>query len=143
MNILSQKTKTILGAVVFLLIIGSFSSCKKGAKVLLISAHPWVVTSGAGVGDEYIFHDNRLFFQTSGSTKIDGNWEFETAEGYTQSPSPSNPIPNQDVVKIRITTDVTTAEYNIIKITETELELEQYTSWGGSIGTVVFAPKSE
>jgi hypothetical protein len=141
-NILFQKTKTILAGLVFLLIIGSFSSCKKAAKVLLISAHPWVVTSGFGalIGDEYTFHDNRLLFITSGSTKIDAKWAFET-DGYTTTPSPSNPIPDEDVVRITIITDVITTEYIIVMITETELELQQNTTFGSLLGNLVLTAK--
>ena len=102
-------------------------SCQKAGKVLLISAHTWVVTadSPAGVpGDEYTFHDNRLFFH-SGSVKADGDWDFPDIS---------------DLTYIDVNTEFSSIQYNIITLTGNELVLEP----SGTIGLPIkFAPKTQ
>ena len=50
------------------------SSCENSAEIAALSAHTWVVTADSPngtAGDEYIFYDNRLFFQTINGINMD------------------------------------------------------------------------
>lgn len=85
-------------------------SCEKAGQIHLISAHTWVVTNNSpvgSVGDEYRFHDNRLFFKTSGGSTSDGKWNYQS-----------------DLFHLYIETDFGgNTQYEIKKLTATELEL--------------------
>ena len=56
------------------------SSCENSAEIAALSAYTWVITADSPngtIGNEYVFHDNRLFFATINNTVIDGQWEFD------------------------------------------------------------------
>ncbi|BDS15340.1 hypothetical protein [Aureispira anguillae] len=108
------------------------TGCKKARQIHLLSAHTWVVadhsTMGT-IGDEYTFHDNRLFFQTTGALTIDGQWD---TYPITHTPGKN---------RLDIQSDLGQMQYDILLLTATKLELSQ--AWNGSISPLkmILVPK--
>lgn len=102
-------------------------ACEKAEKIHLLSAHTWVVAPNSPTGlagDEYRFHDNRLFFKTSGGFSSDGKWDF-----------------GDDLYQIIIDSDLGSTEYRINKLTAAELEFTSISVGIGTNSTFVLAPK--
>lgn len=73
-----MKQSCLLIATSFLFLL--LFSCENSAEIAALSAHTWVITADSPngtEGDEYVFYDNRLFFQTINGTTIDGQWDFD------------------------------------------------------------------
>lgn len=111
-----------------LLLICLGTGCEKAAKIHQISAHTWVVTSVsntsnfATVGDELVFHDNRLFFNTSNGVETDGKWYFL---GYQDGGfAPFN------VTGVSIFSGFGSYDFDIDNLTNKVLELSDNSSWG-------------
>lgn len=113
-----------------LLLICLGTGCEKAGKIHLISAHIWVVTSVssssniASVGDELVFHDNRLFFNTSNGVETDGKWAFlgQQESGF----APFN------VTGVSIFSDLGSYDFAIDILTNKVLELSDNSSFGSS-----------
>jgi hypothetical protein len=116
------------GMTFLLLLICLGTGCQKAGQIHLISAHTWVVTSVsrtsniATVGDELVFHDNRLFFNTSNGVETDGQWAFlgQQAGGF----APFN------VTGVSIYSDLGSYDFAIDVLTNKALELSDNSSWG-------------
>lgn len=93
------------------------TSCRKATRIHQLSAHTWVATQnyyGGLAGDEYTFHDNRLFFKKGVNSNYleDGRWQI--LDNYYGD--------YQD--QISIETDTRGYQnYTITKLTDKELEL--------------------
>ncbi|MFT5645579.1 MAG: hypothetical protein ACI976_000252 [Aureispira sp.] len=111
-----------------LLLICLGTGCEKAGQIHLISAQTWVVTSVssasniATVGDELVFHDNRLFFNTSNGVETDGKWDFlgQKESGF----APFN------VTGVSIFSDLGSYDFTIDTLTNKVLELSDNSSWG-------------
>jgi len=112
----------------FLLLICLGTGCEKAEKIHLISAHTWVVTSVstisnfAKVGDEFIFHDNRLFFNTSNGIETDGRWFFlgQQAGGFAPF----------EVTGISVSSGFGSYDFTINSLTNKNLDLSDASSFG-------------
>lgn len=114
-----MKNKTVLFS--YLLLISLSTSCNKAKQIQIISAQTWVVTEisntsdFARVGDEFTFHDNRLFFKYSNGAETDGQWRFSERDAISS--------PNVEVIYLY--SDFGDYDFDIINWTEEELELNE------------------
>lgn len=133
-----MKYQTILFS--FLLLLCLSTSCQKANKIHLISAHTWVVTdvsnlsNFAQVGDELIFHDNRLFFKISNGVETDGYWNFSV------SGSGLGPVASDNVTGIYVGSSFNSYDFSILKLTNQELEIKDITN-NLSDATIYLKPK--